>query len=96
MSSSSNRLQQIAGHIRGEQPTDATRYTTSLEGKVCIVTGAGSPMGIGRAACWAFAHNHAAVVYLTDISGDLAAAAAEIQKTCPKTKVIGKGFITFC
>jgi NAD(P)-dependent dehydrogenase (short-subunit alcohol dehydrogenase family) len=42
-----------------------------MKGKVCIVTGANSALGIGRATVHQFAQNGAKAIYLCDFNGDL-------------------------
>jgi NAD(P)-dependent dehydrogenase (short-subunit alcohol dehydrogenase family) len=42
-----------------------------MKGKVCIVTGANSALGIGRATVHQFAQNGAKAIYLCDFSDDL-------------------------
>ncbi|KAF2204879.1 3-oxoacyl-reductase [Delitschia confertaspora ATCC 74209] len=39
-----------------------------LKGRVCIITGTNSPLGIGRASAHQFAHNGARAIYLCDFS----------------------------
>ncbi|KAI9014044.1 3-oxoacyl-reductase [Hyaloraphidium curvatum] len=60
-----------------------------LEGKVCIITGGGTPSGIGRAAGLLFAMHGAACVYLTDISTEhLERNREDILKAAPRAKVV--------
>ena len=60
-----------------------------LEGKVAIVTGAGGPIGIGRAIARTFAAYGAKVV-LADINeAQIADRVAEIQAETPGAKVLG-------
>lgn len=42
-----------------------------MKGKVCIVTGANSALGIGRATVHQFAQNGAKAIYLCDYNDDL-------------------------
>ncbi|KAL1917171.1 uncharacterized protein VTP21DRAFT_4827 [Calcarisporiella thermophila] len=62
-----------------------------LEGKVCIVTGAGSAMGIGRSAAFTFAKDGAAVIYVTDIYGErLPKLVEDIKSKYPQIKCIAR------
>jgi NAD(P)-dependent dehydrogenase (short-subunit alcohol dehydrogenase family) len=64
-----NRLNQLAHHL---QPTT----TPTLVGKVCIVTGAGSDHGIGRATVHALVACGARAIYATDITDNVQSLAA--------------------
>lgn len=65
-------------------PNDPQR----LAGKVAIVTGANSALGIGRAACHLFAASGAAAVYVCDYNDDnLAVHARELNSLFPKCVV---------
>lgn len=57
-----NRLRLVKDHLA---PAPKAR----LEGKVCIITGAGSLKGIGRAAAFLYAINGARAVYVCDFDG---------------------------
>ncbi|KAI8969970.1 hypothetical protein BDF20DRAFT_825824 [Mycotypha africana] len=53
-----------------------------MDGLVCIITGANSLSGIGRATAFAFAKKKARAIYVTDINGDhLVPLAEEITST---------------
>lgn len=60
--------------------------TTLLAGKVALVTGAGSQLGIGRSTCLALMAAGAAAVYATDLNSgnfeSLQKAAAAINSEC--------------
>jgi len=58
------RLARIKSHL------ETAPRTGKLEGKVAIVTGAGSLKGIGRASALSFAHAGAQHLYLMDLSGE--------------------------
>ncbi|KAK3683439.1 hypothetical protein B0T22DRAFT_247281 [Podospora appendiculata] len=59
-----------------------------LAGKVVIVTGANSAMGIGRASAHQFAQNGAKAVYICDFDGsNLEAHKAEINASWPSVEV---------
>ncbi|KAA1472842.1 sex determination protein tasselseed-2 [Dentipellis sp. KUC8613] len=76
------RIQKIQSHL-SESPRGG-----SLKDKVCVITGAGSLKGIGRASALLFAHEGARHLYLIDFSGDnLPALEATIEKTYPDVKV---------
>ncbi|KXS13697.1 3-oxoacyl-reductase [Gonapodya prolifera JEL478] len=98
--SSTARTTQIASHVAGDSkgvdPAEGVREKLEsrvgkprLEGKVCIVTGASSLKGIGRASCIAFAQNGAAAVYVTDFDQtNLSSLVAHIETTYPGTRAI--------
>lgn len=73
-SAANDRAQQIFGHLASVTP--------SLQGKVCIVTGAGSLYGIGRATVIALAKRGPKVIYVTDLTlQNLEELAKEIKDT---------------
>ncbi|KAI8340099.1 hypothetical protein BC941DRAFT_419386 [Chlamydoabsidia padenii] len=59
MSSANDRIAQLASHLASVGP--------SLKDKVCIVTGAGSLLGIGRATVYALAKRGPKAIYVTDL-----------------------------
>ncbi|KAI0885082.1 NAD(P)-binding protein [Annulohypoxylon maeteangense] len=64
-----------------------------VEGKVVIITGANSPLGIGRASAHLFAENGAKAVYICDFDGThLAAHKQEIETLYPATEVHTRQF----
>ncbi|XDG03601.1 hypothetical protein ABKA04_003216 [Annulohypoxylon sp. FPYF3050] len=76
-------IQKIAGKSAGPR----------VEGKVVIITGANSPLGIGRASAHQFAENGAKAVYLCDFDGThLAAHKQEIEALYPGTEVHARRF----
>ncbi|KAJ3989963.1 hypothetical protein F5890DRAFT_1483779 [Lentinula detonsa] len=60
LKSSLARIQKVQSHL------DSSPRGTRMKGKVCIITGAGSLKGIGRATAFLFAHEGAAHLYLSD------------------------------
>ncbi|RUP47519.1 hypothetical protein BC936DRAFT_145645 [Jimgerdemannia flammicorona] len=101
-SAASDRLSLLSAHLAVVAPSQLHRQqtnaaaaptpvTTSLAGKVCIITGAGSVHGIGRASAWAFAQNGAVAIYITDFRVDhLESLAQEITAAYPGVKVIAR------
>ncbi|KAG2185302.1 hypothetical protein INT44_002092 [Umbelopsis vinacea] len=78
-SAPSDRLAQIKGHIALDKPT--------MAGKVCIITGASSLYGIGRASALAMAKQSPTAIYVTDLSTDnLEELAETVQKKFPSVK----------
>lgn len=72
------KIQKIAGKSAGPR----------VEGKVVIITGANSPLGIGRASAHQFAENGAKAVYLCDFDGThLSTHKQEIEALYPGTEV---------
>ncbi|KAF9066158.1 hypothetical protein BDP27DRAFT_1331051 [Rhodocollybia butyracea] len=64
-----------------------------MKGKVCIITGAGSLKGIGRASALMFAHEGAAHLYLSDFDPtNLANLKESIQKRYSDVKVTTAAF----
>ena len=64
-----------------------------MHGKVVIVTGANSPLGIGRAACHHFANNGARAVYVTDFNGEhLATHKRELEALYPGVAIETREF----
>ena len=62
-------------------------------GKVIIITGANSPLGIGRASAHQFARNGARAIYLCDYdSSHLNAHVSELQSLYPKTEAHARQF----
>lgn len=47
-----------------------TSHSSRVQGKVIIITGANSPLGIGRASAHLFANNGAKALYLCDLRTD--------------------------
>jgi len=99
LSTSLTRMSQLAGQLSPKaiaDPGDGVRDMLvarlgrqRMEGKVCIITGANSLKGIGRATAIAFAQNGAKAVYVTDFdSSNLVSLASEISSTYPSTKAI--------
>lgn len=96
------RVEQVANQLKGTDPAAAARTywderlkapaapSQRLLGKVCIVTGAGSPRGIGRASCIRFAQEGARAVIATDLDdSNLPALKNDIEQlTGGKTTVI--------
>ncbi|CAI2178507.1 16158_t:CDS:10 [Funneliformis geosporum] len=77
MSSPKDRLLQLSGHLNGTDNSEENKPRLCC--KVCIITGAGSEKGIGRATAWSFAKN--------DLLPQLA---KDIQTKYPKVTVISR------
>ncbi|KAL9119972.1 MAG: hypothetical protein Q9187_003474 [Circinaria calcarea] len=64
-----------------------------VKGKVVIVTGANSPLGIGRASAHQFAHNGARAVYICDFRNEyLAVHQRELQSLYPDVDIHARQF----
>ncbi|CAG8627359.1 6694_t:CDS:10 [Acaulospora morrowiae] len=64
-------------------------HESRLWRKVCIITGAGSEIGLGRATAWTFAKNGARAVYITDFRDELLPQLAkDINAKYPNVQVI--------
>ncbi|KAJ3764004.1 hypothetical protein EV361DRAFT_969569 [Lentinula raphanica] len=82
LKSSLARIQRIQSHL------DTSPRGTRMKGKVCIITGAGSLKGIGRASAFLFAHEGAAHLYLSDYDPThLPKLKDDLQKKYPDVKV---------
>ncbi|CAG8573584.1 2725_t:CDS:10 [Funneliformis caledonium] len=89
MSTPKDRLLQLSGHLNGAEASEENKPRLCC--KVCIITGAASEKGIGRATAWAFAKNGAKAIYVTDYLEDLLPQLAkEIQTKYPKVTVISR------
>ncbi|KAI9255205.1 hypothetical protein BDA99DRAFT_518180 [Phascolomyces articulosus] len=76
-----DRVAQITAHLAAVGP--------SLRDKVCIVTGAGSPYGIGRATVYALARRGPKVIYATDLGvDDLQGLPEDVESKYPGVQVI--------
>ncbi|KAL1942434.1 hypothetical protein VTO73DRAFT_6036 [Trametes versicolor] len=76
------RLDSVKNHLQ-TSPRGAR-----LKGKVCVITGAGSLKGIGRASALIFAHEGARHLYLSDYDPtNLPDLKATIEKSYPDVKV---------
>ncbi|KAI9809172.1 MAG: hypothetical protein M1825_002463 [Sarcosagium campestre] len=72
------RLQQLGDHLKGSvdegipqiQKVASNSSGPRVKDKVIIVTGANSPLGIGRASAHQFAENGARAIYICDASSD--------------------------
>ncbi|KAI9250758.1 hypothetical protein BY458DRAFT_536214 [Sporodiniella umbellata] len=79
--SANERTQQIFNHL--------SHVTSSMEGKVCIVTGAGSIYGIGRASVFSLAKRAPKAIYVTDLTLDnLEELSKEIKTVYPNVHCI--------
>ncbi|KAL6308138.1 hypothetical protein BKA93DRAFT_765598 [Sparassis latifolia] len=77
-----SRLEQIQSQL------DSSPRGTRLKGKVCVITGVGSLIGIGRASAIQFAHEGAQHLYLMDLDGtNLPALKSTIAQKYPDVKV---------
>ncbi|KAH7874693.1 uncharacterized protein C8R40DRAFT_1107589 [Lentinula edodes] len=87
LKSSLARIQQVQMHL------DSTPRGIRMKGKVCIITGAGSLKGIGRATAFLFAHEGAAHLYLSDYDPThLPDLRNNLQTKYPDTKVTTAAF----
>ncbi|KAI0364451.1 NAD-P-binding protein [Pilatotrama ljubarskyi] len=76
------RLDSIKSHLQ------TAPRGSRLKGKVCVITGAGSLKGIGRATAIRFAHEGAQHLYLSDLDlANLPELKATIEKAYPDVKV---------
>jgi len=81
----------LTAHISTrEDLSNPKNYKLTLFGKVCIITGAGSEFGIGRATAYSFATNGAAAIVVSDVDEKVLQLAEILRKTFPDTKFIGK------
>ncbi|KAI8060901.1 hypothetical protein BC940DRAFT_311109 [Gongronella butleri] len=72
--SANDRVAQLASHLAS--------VGSSMKGKVCIITGADSLLGIGRASALAIAKRGPKAIYVTDLhNNNLDELASEIRKT---------------
>ncbi|KAI9732381.1 MAG: hypothetical protein M1834_001589 [Cirrosporium novae-zelandiae] len=77
------KLRHIAGDSAGQR----------VKGKVVIITGANSPLGIGRASAHQFAHNGARAVYICDFSDNyLSVHQRELQSLYPDVDIHTRQF----
>ncbi|KAI4136542.1 MAG: hypothetical protein L6R39_007739 [Caloplaca ligustica] len=64
-----------------------------VQGQVVIITGANSPLGIGRASAHQFAHNGALAIYICDFANEhLEAHARELNTLYPAVDVHARQF----
>lgn len=76
------RLEKIQSQL------ETSPRASRLKGKVCVITGVGSMLGIGRAAALQFAHEGAAHLYLMDFDGtNLPNLKSTIEQKYPDVKV---------
>ncbi|KAF8473285.1 hypothetical protein BDZ91DRAFT_714336 [Kalaharituber pfeilii] len=94
MSNTANsRLEQVVGHLQPIETVAGDSVGKRLEGKVCIITGCNSLLGIGRAAAHQFARNGAKAVYVCDFADNyLSAHEAEIKSLYPGVDVYARKF----
>lgn len=86
--SSNQRLEQITGHLTAVETVAGSSVGQRLQGKVAIITGCNSLLGIGRASAHQFAANGARAIYISDYdSSNLAAIASEITAKYPGVDV---------
>ncbi|MCJ1363667.1 hypothetical protein MMC16_002775 [Acarospora aff. strigata] len=77
------KIRRIAGDSAGPR----------VKGKVVIVTGTNSPIGIGRASAHQFAHNGARAVYICDFSNEhLATHKRELESLYPDVDIHARHF----
>jgi NAD(P)-dependent dehydrogenase (short-subunit alcohol dehydrogenase family) len=92
--SAKDRLQSLANHL--SPPIIQVAPSPSaprLINKVIIITGANSPIGIGRASAYAFASQSPRAIYICDFdSSHLASHKAEINEAFPDVEVHTKEF----
>ncbi|KAI8976556.1 hypothetical protein BDB01DRAFT_353070 [Pilobolus umbonatus] len=79
--SATRRIGQLLDHLSQVSP--------SLESKVCVITGAGSMHGIGRATAYSLAKRNPKVIYVTDlVMGSLESLAKDIESKYPQVTCI--------
>ncbi|KAI9318522.1 hypothetical protein BX666DRAFT_2018586 [Dichotomocladium elegans] len=82
-SSANDRVGQIAAHLAAIGP--------SLKDKICIVTGAGSMWGIGRATVYALAKRGPKAIYATDLTlENLDELSKDVEAQYPGVQCIGR------
>ncbi|KAK0639053.1 hypothetical protein B0T16DRAFT_337245 [Cercophora newfieldiana] len=86
--SAARRVQAIGSHLAPIVQVAPGPSTPRLAGKVAIITGANSPLGIGRASAHQFAANGARAVYLCDYDAShLPAHKAELNGLYPAVEI---------
>lgn len=69
----------------------SNKSSRRVKGKVIIITGANSPLGIGRASAHLFANNGAKAIFMTDYNTDhLETHKREIASLYPNVEVHGR------
>ncbi|KAL9602517.1 MAG: hypothetical protein Q9219_001812 [cf. Caloplaca sp. 3 TL-2023] len=77
------RIQQVAPDSAGQR----------VQGKVVLITGANSPLGIGRASAHQFAHNSARAIYICDFNDQyLETHKQELDTLYPAVEVYARKF----
>ncbi|KAI5843160.1 hypothetical protein BZA05DRAFT_359511 [Tricharina praecox] len=90
-----NRLAQFVGHLELSPIAQVAGNSVGrrLEGKVAIITGCNSPLGIGRATAHQFAYNGVRALYVCDFDGShLPALQREIAASYPGVQVFARTF----
>ncbi|SLM40234.1 3-oxoacyl-(acyl-carrier-protein) reductase [Lasallia pustulata] len=105
VSTAKDRLQQVTSHL-GDQTVSGSSHSIPkirqvagdsagqrVKDKVIIITGTNSPIGIGRATAYQFAHNGARAIYMCDfISTHLSAYQAELSPLYPSVDIHTRQF----
>ncbi|KAI5806688.1 hypothetical protein DFH27DRAFT_642386 [Peziza echinospora] len=93
MSSSQDRLKKISEHLKPVETVAGDSAGKRLQGKVTIITGCNSVLGIGRATAHQFAQNGATAVYICDFDDtNLSAHVQEIHSLYPDVDVYARKF----
>lgn len=86
MSDPQSRLKLVSQHLGGSP-------STSLKGKVCIITGTNSIIGIGAATAKLFSARGAKAIYVCDYdSSNLAGLKKTLNETYPETDILTREF----
>ncbi|KAF8453461.1 hypothetical protein BGX38DRAFT_1268571 [Terfezia claveryi] len=87
------RLEQVAAHLQPLETIARNSAGKQLTGRVCIITGCNSVLGIGLASAHLFAANSAKAIYICDYADThLSSHEAEIKKLYPGVDVYARRF----
>ncbi|KAF8426035.1 hypothetical protein EV426DRAFT_41206 [Tirmania nivea] len=88
-----DRLEQVTAHLQPLETIARSSAGKQLIGKVCIITGCDSALGIGRASAHLFAANGAKAIYICDYADThLYSHEAELRKLYPGVDVYARKF----
>lgn len=88
-----DRVEQVAAHLQPLETIAKNSLGKQLVGKVCIITGCDSVLGIGRASAYLFAANGAKAIYICDYADThLSSHETEIKKLYPGVDVYARKF----
>ncbi|KAI4134077.1 MAG: hypothetical protein LQ347_001828, partial [Umbilicaria vellea] len=104
-SNAKGRLQQVTSHLVGQAGSSSSDSIPKIrqvggdsagqrvKDKVIIITGTNSPIGIGRATAYQYAHNGARAIYLCDFtSTHLSTYQAELSSLYPSVDIHTRQF----